>query len=167
MVMGKGDVNSCCLFLFCFLQIMECIILFFNNVHYVCCSSFEWILCGVVVLFFVTYPKIGFVIKCRVQRPMRSKKCVQTQNTLLQMGESVKEGTQWLLNIIPLWELHLCKNPKCLKPWLKRQTITKLNPLYTIGKVLKCRGLKCHFIVHLDLKCMNYDQKNNREEFDS
>jgi hypothetical protein len=29
MVMGKGDVNNCCLF--CFLQIMECIVFYFST----------------------------------------------------------------------------------------------------------------------------------------
>jgi hypothetical protein len=46
----------------------------------------------------------------------------------------------------------------------------KLGPHDTIGKVLKCRCLKCPHIVHLYLICMNYDQKKGREsnwEFDS
>jgi hypothetical protein len=39
-----------------------------------------------------------------------------------------------------------------------------------IGKVLKCICLRCPIIIHLDLICMNYDQKKGRKsnwEFDS
>jgi len=59
---------------------------------------------------------------------------------------------------------------KCLKPWLERQTNTKLGPQNTIRKVLKRRCLRCPHIVHLNLIFMNYDQKKKREsnwKFDS
>jgi hypothetical protein len=75
-----------------------------------------------------------------------------------------------LPNALPLWELHLCRSPKCFEHWLKNQTSTILGLYNTIGKVLRCRCLKCPLIVHLDLICMNYDQKKGREsnwEFDS
>jgi hypothetical protein len=39
-------------------------------------------------------PNIMFVIKCRMQRPMRSRECVWVQNKLSQMGESAKDGAQ-------------------------------------------------------------------------
>jgi hypothetical protein len=39
----------------------------------------------------------------------------------------------------------------------------KLGPQDTIRKVLKCKWLKCPRIVHLDLICMNYDQKKGWE----
>jgi hypothetical protein len=57
-----------------------------------------------------------------------------------------------------------------LKPWLEKQTNTKLAPHETIKKVLKCRCLKCPLKVHLDLICISYDQKKGWEpnwEFDS
>jgi hypothetical protein len=84
---------------------------------------------------------IKFMIKCKVQGPMRSKECVQVWNILLQIGKSAKDGAQWLLSALPFWELRLCKSPKCSKPWLKRQIIIKLGPQNTIGKVLKCSCL--------------------------
>jgi hypothetical protein len=59
---------------------------------------------------------------------------------------------------------------KCLEPWLKRNISTKLGPHDTIKKVLKRRCLKCPYIVHLDMICISYDQKNGHEsnwEFDS
>jgi len=46
----------------------------------------------------------------------------------------------------------------------------KLGPQYTIRKVLKHRCMKCLCIIHLNLICMNYDQKKGWEsnwEFDS
>ncbi len=47
---------------------------------------------------------------------------------------------------------------------------TKLGPQHTIEKVLKCICLKCPCIIHLDLICMNYDEKKGWElnwKFDS
>jgi hypothetical protein len=35
----------------------------------------------------------------------------------------------------------------------------QIGPLGHHWKVLKCKCLKCPHIVHLDLICMNYDQK--------
>jgi hypothetical protein len=58
---------------------------------------------------------------------------------------------------------------ECLELWLERQTCTKLSPHDTIRKFLKFICLKSHHIVHLDLICMSYDQKNVHEsnwEFD-
>jgi hypothetical protein len=75
------------------------------------------------------------------------------------MGDNAKDGAQWFPSAFPLWELHLCRNPKCSKPWLKRKTSTKLSPQNTIGKVLKFKCLRCHHIVHLDLKCMSYNKE--------
>jgi hypothetical protein len=54
-----------------------------------------------------------------------------------QMGESARDEAQWLPNALPLWELHLCRNYKCLEPWLERQTSTKLSPHEAIRNVLK------------------------------
>jgi hypothetical protein len=115
-------------------------------------------------------PNVGFAIKCGVQGHMRPRECVWVWNTLSQMGENARDGSQCLANALPLWELHLCRSPKCLEPWLEKQTNTILGPYNTMGKVLRCRCLKCPLIVHLDLIYMNYDQKKGQEsnwEFDS
>ncbi len=79
------------------------------------------------------------------------------------MVENARDGAQQLPSALPLWELHPCKNLECLEPWLEKQTSTKLGPYDTIGKVLKFKCLKCLHIVHLDLICMNYDQKKGQE----
>ncbi len=47
---------------------------------------------------------IKFVIMCKVQRPMRSRECVQLWNTFSQMGENAKDRTQWFPSALPLWE---------------------------------------------------------------
>jgi hypothetical protein len=86
-------------------------------------------------------PNIGFMIKCGMQGPMRPRKCVQGSNTLSQMRESAREA-QWLSSALPFWELHSCESYECLKPWLERQTSTKLGPQDTIKKILKRRCLK-------------------------
>jgi hypothetical protein len=39
----------------------------------------------------------------------------------------------------------------------------QIGPIGYHRKVPKCRCLKCSHIVHLDLKCMNYDQKKGQE----
>jgi hypothetical protein len=39
----------------------------------------------------------------------------------------------------------------------------QIGPHDTIEKVLRCRCLKCSCIVHLDLICMNYDEKKGQE----
>jgi len=83
--------------------------------------------------------------------------------TFSQMGHSARNETQCLSNALPFWELHSCKSFECLEPWLKRQTNTKLGPQNTIGKFLKFRCLKFPLIVHLDMKCMSYDQNKGRE----
>jgi len=65
--------------------------------------------------------------------------------------KSAKDRTRWLPNALSLWELDSCGSPECLKPWLEKQTSTKLGPQDTIRKFLMCRCLKCLHIVHLDL----------------
>jgi len=86
------------------------------------------------------------------------------------MGENAKDEAQWFSSALPFWELHLCESCECLEPWLERKTNTKLGPHETIRKVLKCRCLRCHHIIHLDLICKGYDQKKGWEsnsQFDS
>jgi hypothetical protein len=80
------------------------------------------------------------------------------------MRESVRDETQWLLNALPLWELHSCKSCKCLEPWLERPKNAKLGPHDTIRKVLKHICLKCLRTFHLDLICMNYDFKKGKNQ---
>jgi hypothetical protein len=92
--------------------------------------------------------------------------CSWVKHTLTSGGGTVRAWTQWF----PFWELKWCKSPKYLEPLLKKQTSTKLGLQNTIGKVSKCTCLKCPCFDHLDLKCMNYDQKEGQEsnwEFDS
>ncbi len=105
---------------------------------------------------------IGFTTKWKVQGLMMSKECVQVWNTLSQMRENAKDGSQWLPSVISVWESPLGRSHKCSKSWLKRKKNTKLGPQNTIGKVLKCRCLKCPFIVPLNIKNMSYDQKKDR-----
>jgi len=78
------------------------------------------------------------------------------------MGENAKDGAQWLLSALPLWELHLCGNHECSKPWLERKKNTKLGIHDTIGRVLKHICLMYLYIVHLKLICMSYDQKKGQ-----
>jgi hypothetical protein len=106
---------------------------------------------------------VGFVIKCGVKGPMKPRKCVWMWNTLSQMVENARDGVQQLPNALRLWELHSCESLECLKPWLEKQTSTKLGPYDTIGKVLKFECLKCPHIVRWDLICMNYDKKKGRK----
>jgi hypothetical protein len=112
------------------------------------------------LLFFAF--NIGFATICGVQKPMKPRECVWVWKKHSQMGENARDGAQWLLNALPLWELHLCGSLKCLEPWLKRQTSTKLGPQNTIKKFLECGCLKCPLIVHLDMICMSYDQKKGQ-----
>jgi hypothetical protein len=79
------------------------------------------------------------------------------------MGESARDGAQWLPSAFSLWELHSCKSRKCLESWLEMQKNTNLSPQNTIRKVMKRRCLKCPHIVHLNLICMGYDQKKGRK----
>jgi hypothetical protein len=64
-------------------------------------------------------------------------------------------------------KLHLCKSLKCLEPSLRKKKSSKLGLQNTIGKILKCRCLKCSRIIHLNLKCMSYDRKKGSSQFDS
>jgi hypothetical protein len=95
-----------------------------------------------------------------MQVSMRPRKCVWVWNTLSQMGENVRDGTQWLPSAFPFWELHLCGSLECSKHWLKRQKKSKLNCHDIIENISKCRCLKCPRIVYLNMICMYYDQKN-------
>jgi hypothetical protein len=111
---------------------------------------------------------IGFVTKCEVQGPMRPRVCLGVKHTFTN-GENAKDETQWLPNAFSFWELHSCKSYKCLEPWLERQKNIKLGLQDTIRKVLKCKCLRCPFIVHLNLIFMSYDQDKRWEsngEFD-
>jgi hypothetical protein len=83
------------------------------------------------------------------------------------MVENARDGAQQLPSALPFWELHSCESPECLKPWLEKQKNTKLGRYDTIGKVLKCRCLKCPHIVHSDLICMNYDKKKVRNQIEN
>jgi hypothetical protein len=134
------------------------------NVH----ENYAWTCLWFVIFAMLSHGfchnrNIGFTTKCGVQGPMRPKECVYVWNTFSQMGESARDGTQWLTNALTLWELHYYKSCKCLKPWLQRKTNTKLNPQYNIKKVLKHRCLKCPHIVHLNLIYMNYDIRGGNQ----
>ncbi len=59
-------------------------------------------------------------------------------------------------NCTPTLGVAFMQSCKCLKPWLERQTSTKLGSLDIIKKVLKHKCLKCLHIVHLNLICMSY-----------
>ncbi len=154
MVMGNENVNDCWLFLFCFLKIMGCIVFIFQQ-----CSlcmlffiwvNFVWCGCGCVIFCFITLTSsLRLNVECKGSSSQKNLfKC----ETFLLIGESAKDGVQRFLNALSFWELHSCENLDCLKPWLKRQTNIKLSLQDTTGKVLKCRGLKCHCIVHWNLK---------------
>jgi len=132
-----------------------CVILVFVRTSLMSIVGVGWcFFCYILLVFFgiCRNPNIRFAIKCGVQGPMKLKECVWVWNTHSQMGECARNGAQWFLNALLFWELHSCKSSKCLEPWLKRQTNTKLSPQNTIGKVLKCRCLKFPLIVYLDLK---------------
>jgi hypothetical protein len=60
-------------------------------------------------------------------------------------------------NCTPILGVTFMQESWMFKALVEKEKNTKLSPHDTIGKVLKCRGLKCHHIVHLDLICMNYD----------
>jgi hypothetical protein len=89
--------------------------------------------------------------------PWVKKMCSGVKHIFTNEG-GCKYGAQWFLNALPLWELHLCRSFKCSKPWLKRKKNTQLGPHDTIENFLKCRSLKFPCIVHLDQKCMSYDE---------
>jgi hypothetical protein len=99
---------------------------------------------------------------------MRPRVCLGVKQ-ILTNGENARDKAQWLPNALSLWELHSCGSYKCLETWLERQKNTKLGLHDIIRKVLKCRCLRCPFIVHLNLICMSYDQDKRWEsnwEFD-
>jgi hypothetical protein len=49
---------------------------------------------------------------------------------------------------------------RIFKTLVEKTNKHQIGPQDTIGKVLKCRCLKCFCIIHLNLKfCMNYDEK--------
>jgi hypothetical protein len=79
------------------------------------------------------------------------------------MGKGARDEAKWLPSALPLWELHSCKSCECSKPWLERQTSTKLGPHDTIKKFLKYRCLSYPHIVHLNMICIHYDQKKGWE----
>ncbi len=84
-------------------------------------------------------------------------------NTLSQLGENARDEAQWLPSALSLWKLHLSEGCECSEPWLEMQTSSKLGSHDTIRKVLKHKCLTCPHIVHLNLICMNYDQKKGHK----
>jgi hypothetical protein len=57
------------------------------------------------------------------------------------------------LGVAFMWELRM------FKTLVSKANKHQIEPHDTIRKVLKHKCLKCLFIVHLDLICINYDQK--------
>jgi len=53
--------------------------------------------------------------------------------------------------------------PKIFKALVKKVNKCKFGPQDIVRIFFKCRCLKCPRIVHLNLKCMSYDQKKGRE----
>jgi len=112
---------------------------------------------------------ITFAIKCEVQGPMRTRMCLGVKKTFKSEGKC-KGWNPMTPKCAPILGLHLCGSYECLESWLKRQINTKLSPQNTIKKFLKCRCSKCPCIFHLDVICMNYDEKKGWEsnwKFDS
>jgi hypothetical protein len=107
-------------------------------------------------------PNIGFMTKCEVQGPTRLKVCLGVKHTFTNGGKC-KGWSSMILKCT-------CAGAMNVHNFGWKGKIVKLGPRDTIKKALKHQCLKCPCIVHLDLICMSYDQKNGWEsnwEFDS
>ncbi len=78
-------------------------------------------------------PNIGFMAKCEMQGPMRLRVCLGVKHTSHKWGKV--QGRKPNDSQVHFHFMN-CMSYECLKPWLKRQTNTKLGPQYTIIKVL-------------------------------
>jgi hypothetical protein len=111
------------------------------------------------------------MVKCGVQGPMRSRKCVWVWNKLFHKWGRV----QGMEPNDPQGHSHFGNCTHVKESWMFKALVGKVNkhqigpPRYHWKKVLKCKCLKCLCIIHLDLICMSYDQKKGQEpnwEFD-
>jgi len=55
------------------------------------------------------------------------KMCLNVKHSLTNEGK-YKGWSLMIPSAFPFWELHLCMSYKCSKPWLEKQTSTKLGP---------------------------------------
>jgi hypothetical protein len=103
-------------------------------------------------------PNIGFMIKCEVQGPMRSKMCLGVKHTFTNGGER-KGWSPMTPNCTPTLGVAFVR-----VLWMFIALVGKENKhQITIKNVLRHRCFRCPCLVHLDLICMNYDQKKGRE----
>jgi len=83
--------------------------------------------------------------------------------TLLGMQVNVREWTHTLPSGLSLWALKSLWNPEFSKSDLKAQNSLNWKLLYTIGKPLRCRCLKCVYMIHLSTYDTNYGRKKSRK----
>ncbi len=69
--------------------------------------------------------------------------------TLSGVQESVKEWAHTLPSGLPFWELESQGTPKFLERNLKDQSSLDWEHHYTIGKLLRCKCLKCSCMIQL------------------
>jgi len=90
---------------------------------------------------------------------MWSARVCETRNCP-QVGKNARDWTQWFPSALSLCELHIfVRKSQIFKTLVEKPNKHQTRPLGYHRKVSKCRCLKCSHIVHLDLKCMNYDKK--------
>jgi hypothetical protein len=85
-------------------------------------------------------------------------------------AKNVREWTFTLTSELPCWELESRKDSRIFKARLQGSNSSPWSVLYIIGKLLKCKCLKCACITHLDISNTCNGQKKGREsnwQFDS
>jgi len=88
--------------------------------------------------------------------------CLRMKHTLTSGGEC-KILNPMALKCTPTLRIIFVQKSQIFKALIERENKHQIGPQDTIEKVLKCKCLKSPHIVHLDLKCMNYDEKNGQE----
>jgi hypothetical protein len=101
--------------------------------------------------------------KCEVQGPMRSKVCLGVKHTCTNGGEC-KGWSPMTPKCSPTLGVALVQELWMFRALVEKTKNAKLGPQDNIRKVLKCTCLNCPRIIHLDLICMNYDQKKSRSQ---
>jgi hypothetical protein len=110
---------------------------------------------------------IGFKTKSEVQGPIKARVCLGVKHALKNEWEC-KGWSPMTPKCTPTLGVALMRELRMFRALVRRSNKHKIGPPNNIKKVLKLRCFKCPCMVHLNLICMNYDQKKGREwEFDS
>jgi hypothetical protein len=91
--------------------------------------------------------------------------CLGAKHTLTNGGEC-KRWSPMTPKCTPIVGIALVQESQMFRTLVEKTSKHKIKPSDTIGKVLKYKCLKWSCIIHLDLKCTNYDEEKGWDQIE-